>query len=123
MELSQDTKEKITQLQLFEHKMNQFISQKQTFQGQLLEIENALSELNSSRGAVYKIVGNVMLSSDKGSLTKDLEDKKNVLGLRLKSIAKQELATKEQAEKIQKEVMEEIDKRMKDQNLEQKGEK
>ena len=115
MELSPDTKEKITQLQLFEQKMHQFISQKQTFQGQLLEVENAMSELKSSEGQVYKIVGNIMLSSDKDSLTKDLADKENVLGLRLKNIEKQELAVKEQAEIIQKEVMEEIDKRMKEQ--------
>jgi prefoldin beta subunit len=118
MELSPDTKEKITQLQLFEQKMHQFISQKQAFQSQLLEVENALSELGSSQGAVYKIVGNVMLASDKDSLAKDLADKQNVLGLRLKNIEKQEVGVKEQAEKIQKEVMEEIDKRMKDQKEE-----
>jgi len=111
MDLSKDTQEKIEQLQLFEQKMHSFLTQKQTFQAQLLETENALKELENAKGDVYKIVGNVMVKKDTEELKKSLKEREELIGLRLKSIEKQEIAVKEQAEKIQAEVMAEFEKK------------
>ena len=116
MEMSPDTKEKITQLQQFEQSLHQFFQQKQQFQSQILELENALKEMEAAQGTVYKIVGAVMLHADKVSLAKDLAERRDVLALRVKNVEKQEHALKERAEKIQQEVMEEIEKRMKNDN-------
>jgi len=55
-----------------------------------------------------------MLKSTKDKLTTDLNERKGVLDLRLKSLEKQEKNVKEKAEKIQAEVMTEIEKRMKE---------
>ena len=111
MEMSKETEEKIRQLQLFEQNMHSILSQKQTFQSQIVEIENALKELESSEGKVYKIVGSIMIDSTKEKLKKDLGERKDVLDLRLKSVKKQEDGLKERAEKLQKEVMAEIEKK------------
>jgi len=113
MDVSPEAKEKIGQLQLFEQNLHSFLQQKQSFQTQILEIDNALKELEGAQDPVYKIVGSVMVRADKKGLTKDLTERKDVLDLRLKSVEKQEKAIKEKAEKIQAEVMEEIEKRMK----------
>lgn len=114
MDITPETQEKITQLQLFEQNLHTFLTQKRNFQSQVLEIENALKELETSDDNVYKIVGTVMLKSTKDKLTTDLNERKGVLDLRLKSLEKQEKNVKEKAEKIQAEVMAEIEKRMKE---------
>ncbi len=111
MELTKETQERISQLQLFEQKLQSFLSQKQQFQSQLLEVENALKELENSEGDAYKIVGNIMLKTEKNKLTQSLKEREDVLGLRLKNIEKQESHVKEEAEKIQAEVMKEIEER------------
>ena len=113
MDISPEAKEKVTQLQLIEQNLHTFLTQKQTFQSQVLEIENALKELESATGQVYRLAGSVMIESEKGKLSKDLLERKDVLDLRIKSIEKQENHIKEKAEKLQKEVMEELDKKAK----------
>ena len=109
MEISQETQEKIGQLQLFEQNLTNFSSQKQQLQSQLLETENASKELEKAEGQVYKVVGNIMITSDKEKLDKDLKSQRELVELRLKNIKKQEEAIKEKAEKIQAEVMKEFE--------------
>ena len=99
-------KEDIQQLQLMEHTLQQFIMQKQTFQVQLMEMESALSELDKTDKA-YKIIGNIMVASNKDDLKKDLDSKKEVLNLRIKNIEKQEDKIRENLNKLQKEVLKE----------------
>ncbi len=103
-EISKETEQKISQLQLFEQSMQSILGQKQQFQSQLIEIESALSELKKSEEA-YKIVGNIMVASKKDVLEKDLNSKKEVINLRLKTLEKQENQIKDKAEKLQSEVL------------------
>ena len=112
MEIPKETQERIAQLQLFEQNMHNFLSQKRNFQSQLVEIENALEELDATTETVYKIIGQVMLKSNKEKLIKSLSERKDILDLRIKSVEKQEKAVQEKAEKIQAEVMKEIEKHM-----------
>jgi prefoldin beta subunit len=114
MDLPQETQEKISQLQLFEQKLHGFLSQRQNFQSQLLEIENALSEVSKSEGPMYRITGGIMIKTEKVPIESSLQEREDVLKLRLKNIEKQESSIKEEAEKIQAEVMAEIDSRMKE---------
>ena len=113
MDIPEETKEKVTQLQTMEQNLHSFHTQKQTFQTQLLEIDNALKELDTADGPVYKIVGTVMLASKKETLKKDLEDRKNTLNIRIQSLEKQETAIRNKAEKLQAEVIKEMEKKVK----------
>jgi prefoldin beta subunit len=101
------TEEKIRQLQLAEQGMQALLTQKQALQMQLMEVESALKELETATEA-YKIVGNIMVASEKPKLQQDLMEKKETVELRIKSIDGQESKTREKAEAIQKEVLEEI---------------
>ena len=74
MEVSKETEQKIGQLQMFEQSMQNFLGQKQQFQVQLVEIESALGELENTDKA-YKIVGSIMVESDKNELKTDLQSK------------------------------------------------
>ena len=98
-------KEKITQLQLFEQKMQMNMQQKQQLQARVVELDSALTEIEGKDEA-YKIIGNVMVKTDPKNLKKDLTEKKEVISIRLDSITKQEDKLKEQAESLQKEVQE-----------------
>jgi prefoldin beta subunit len=108
MEANQETEKKISQLQMLEQNMQNILSQKQTFQTQLIETEAALSELEKTTGKTYKIIGNIMVSLDKKDLSKDLEDKKEVLTLRLTSIEKQEDQLRQKSSQLQEELLKEM---------------
>ncbi|MEK6942822.1 MAG: prefoldin subunit beta [Nanoarchaeota archaeon] len=109
MEVSQDTEQKIGQLQMFEQSLQSFLGQKQQFQMQFVEIESALNELETTDKS-YKIVGNIMVEADKDELKADLESKKEVLELRMKSIEKQETQIREKASALQGEIMKHMKK-------------
>lgn len=94
----------IKQLQMLEQSLQSVFMQRQQFQSQLIEIESALVELKKTDNA-YKIVGNIMVHSDKAALTKDLESKKELFSARMKILEKQEQKFKEDAEALQKKVM------------------
>jgi prefoldin beta subunit len=81
MEITEKAKEQISQLQLVEQKLQGILLQKQTFQTQLLEVENALNELKKAKGDTFKIIGNIMVASKKEALNKDLKSKKEILDL------------------------------------------
>ncbi len=105
--MEKDTEKKIAQLQLIEQNLQSSMMQKQTFQAQLLEIENALNELTKVKEA-YKIIGQVMIASDKDKLKTELTEKKEIIELRLKSLDKQESKLKEQASSLREEVLKEL---------------
>ncbi|MBL7100679.1 MAG: prefoldin subunit beta [Nanoarchaeota archaeon] len=110
-DMNKETEQKIGQLQLMEQNLQNFATQKQTFQTQLFEIENALKELENCKDKTYKIVGTVMIASDKKELIKDLNEKKSMIELRIKTLEKQEKAIKEKASHIQTEVMSKLKKK------------
>ena len=108
MKISKEAEEGIAQLQMIEQNLSSYIMQKQTFQGQLLETENAMKEIEKVKDKAYKIIGTIMIASKKEDLKKDLGSKKEMLELRIKTLEKQEEKLKKSAEDIQKLVMKEI---------------
>lgn len=105
--LSKEDEQKISKLQLLEQNLQNFLLQKQNFSAQLMEIDNALEELDKSKEKnAYKIVGTIMVSIPKEELKKDLNSKKEVVELRIKNIEKQEKKIRDQSNDLQKEVME-----------------
>lgn len=108
MEITKEAESKIAQLQLIEQNLTNLLNQKQNFQAQQIEINNALEELKKTQGKTYKIIGQVMVASDKDLLKKELESKKEIVELRIKKIEEQESQIREKAKKIQEEVMNHI---------------
>ena len=106
-EISKESEEKISQLQLLEQSMQNLLMQKQQFQLQQVEIESALKELEKVEEA-YKIVGNIMVLSTKADLKDDLSSKKEIIGLRIKNMEKQESQLRDKASKLQNEVLKEM---------------
>lgn len=107
--LSKETEQKIEQLQMLEQNLRTFTVQRQQFQAQLLEIESALGEIESSK-EVFKIIGGIMVAAQKDDVKKDLAKKKEVLDIRIKTLEKQEEKIKEKATSTQKDVLKEMGK-------------
>lgn len=111
MDIDSETAQKIQELQVLEQNLQTFLVQKQAIQVELNEISNALADLKKSDGEVYKIVGGLMLKSDKDFLTKELEEKRKIFSLRISTVEKQEKILEEKAEKLKKEITETITKK------------
>ena len=109
MELSKETEQKISQLQMIEQSLQNFLGQKQQFQVQLVEVESALSELDTTEKS-YKIIGNIMVEADKNELKADMQSKKEMLDLRIRTMEKQEAQIRERASKLQSEILKKIKK-------------
>jgi prefoldin beta subunit len=108
MDLDNETKEKIQELQLYEQSFQNLIMQKQAFQIELNETENAITEVSQSTDDVFKLVGNIMVKADKEKLKKELAKKKDLLSLRLNSIEKQESELTQEIESLRDEIIKKV---------------
>jgi prefoldin beta subunit len=103
--IDNETKKKISKLQMLEQKLQSMAMQKQMFQTQSMESENALKEIDSSNDT-YKVIGNVMISVDKTKLKEELLSKKEMGNIKVDNLEKEEKKLREEATELQKEVME-----------------
>ena len=106
--MNKETEQKIEQLHLFEQNLQSISVQKQNFQTQLIEVENALEELSKSKDKVYRIVGSIMVLSEKKDVERYLNSKKEIFDLRIKNLEKQENKFKEKVNEVQQEVLKEL---------------
>ncbi len=104
MKESEEASEKIQELQLLERNLQIFISQRQSIQIELNEANNALNELETVKGDVYRILSGIMIRSSKNDAIKELTEKKRILDMRIDSINKQEKILEEKASKLREEV-------------------
>ena len=106
--ISEENARKIQELQMLEQNLQNFLIQKQSFQFEENEVINASEELKNSEGDVYKIVGQIMIKSQKNALEKELKDKKGIIQLRIKNIEKQEGLLMEKATKLRDELIKDL---------------
>ena len=103
MELDKEAQERIQELQILEHNLQNLLMQKQAFQMELNETLNALEEVKKTNDSVYKITGSIMLKSSKDTILKELGEKKKILDLRLTTLEKQEKLLESNAKELQEE--------------------
>ena len=96
--------EKIQEMQILEQQLQNTILQKQAFQMELAETNSALEELGKSGDEVFKIIGQLMIKSEKSKIKDELENKKKILELRINSFEKQENSLSEKLGNIQEEI-------------------
>lgn len=111
MEFSPEVTKKIQELQILEQNLQNFLMQKQTFQVEASEILNALEELSKSNDEVYRILGGIMVKTDRKKLITDLEEQKKVVNLRIQSLEKQEKSIEEKSSVLQSEIQKSIGKK------------
>lgn len=109
MNFDQETQKAIQEVQILEHNFEHLMQQKNMFVMENNETDLAIKEVEESEGDVFKIVGNqVLIKKEKGNLVEDLKHKKELLGLRLKNIEKQEKEFSDRIEKLREDIMKKI---------------
>ncbi len=73
---------------------------------EMSENKAALEEIEKSNEDVFKIVGQLMIKSDRKKILEELQNKDKILSLRIKSIENQENSMVERLEALKEEVIE-----------------
>ncbi|MFH1151776.1 MAG: prefoldin subunit beta [Nanoarchaeota archaeon] len=100
-----DQNMKIQELQFLEQNLQNLLLQKQAFQMELSETQAASKEIEKAGDEVFKIIGQLMIKTDKKKLKDELENKDKILTLRVNTLEKQETSLAEKLEKLRDEVM------------------
>lgn len=100
-----DRDKKIQEMQMLEQNLQNLLFQKQAFQMELSETKSALKEIENSGDEVFKIIGQLMIKTDKTKMKEELTNKEKIIALRIKSIEKQETILAKKLEDLQKEIV------------------
>jgi prefoldin beta subunit len=92
--------ESVQEIQFLEQGLQNILYQKQAFQMELSEAQEALKELENSKDDVYKVIGQIMIKSEKEKIKAELQSKIKIFDLRMKNLEKQEVALTDRIEKI-----------------------
>ena len=92
-------------MQTIEQRLQNVLFQKQSFQIELSETDAALSEIEKAGDEVFKVIGQLMIKSEKSKIKEELLNKKKLLELRLGSFEKQEASLSEQLERLRDEII------------------
>jgi len=84
----------IQEIQFLEQGLQNLLFQKQAFQMELSETKEALSELEKSKDDVFKIIGQIMLRTDKSKVKEEILSKIKIFELRINELEKQEASLK-----------------------------
>lgn len=103
MKETKDKEEKIQEFHILEQNLQNLLLQKQAFQMELSETVTAKKEIEKSED-VFKIVGQLMMKTNKDEMKEELSNKEKLLELRIKSIEKQENYLVEKLEALRKEI-------------------
>ena len=92
--------ESVQEIQFLEQGLQNILYQKQAFQMELSEAKEALKELENSGDEVYKVIGQIMIKSEKSKIKEEMLSKIKIFELRMKNLEKQEVALTDRIEKI-----------------------
>lgn len=102
MDLNDDQRKDLMELQNIQQQMQLFSMQKQQLMLQQGELEKAAEEVAKASGSIYRLAGSVLVSKEKDALQKDLTEEKEGIDLRLSAVAKQEKKFKDRFEELRK---------------------
>jgi prefoldin beta subunit len=90
----------IQEIQFLEQGLQNILYQKQAFQMELSESKDALKELENSKDDVFKIIGQIMVKSEKSKMREEMLNKIKIFELRMKNLEKQEISLTSRIEEI-----------------------
>jgi prefoldin beta subunit len=96
---------KIQEMQILEQNIQNLLLQKQAFQMELSETQSAAKEIESSDDDVFKVIGQLMIKTDKSKIKEELSNKEKILDLRMKAIEKQENSFMEKLSTLRDELL------------------
>jgi len=104
MKEKENTDKKIQEMNILEQNLQNLLFQKQAFEFELDETTSALNEIEKSGDEIFKIIGQLMIKTEKTKIRSELLEKKKILDIRIKSFEKQEDYLREKIDKIRDEI-------------------
>ncbi len=103
-EISPELQEQLRELQSRQQQLQAIVSQRMQADLMVKETERTLKVLEKlpESEKIYKAVGRILISSDKKSVESELSESKETLGVRMKTIERQETKLKEKLSDMQK---------------------
>ena len=107
--LDEETQMKIQELQMMEQGFQQLLMQKNAFSMEGNETDFIIAEVEKTEGEVSRIIGGqVVIKSTKEAILIDMKKKKELIGIRMKTINEQEKEFSEKIDAVREEVMKKI---------------
>ncbi len=95
----------VEEMQILEQRLNNILLQKHSFQMEFSETQSALREIENSGDDVFKIVGQLMIKSDKTRIKEELSNKEKITDMRIKSLERQEESMMKELEGLREKVL------------------
>jgi len=101
--LPPQVQERLLRLQQVQQTLQSVVTQKQQLELELTETEQALNELEKldENATIYKSIGSLLVKAEKGKVTTDLTERKELLNTRISVLGKQEERLRTQAKDLQ----------------------
>ncbi|MFQ6105858.1 MAG: prefoldin subunit beta [Candidatus Hydrothermarchaeaceae archaeon] len=111
-QLPQKLQDQLLQFQQLQQQAQVISNQRLQAELQSKEIERALAELGKlgTKAEVYKSIGQLLIKNPKGSVEKDLQERKDTLEVRVTALKRQEEKLKAKLKEMQAKLQEEIKK-------------
>jgi prefoldin beta subunit len=111
-ELPPQVQNQLAQLQQVQQQAQALVQQKGQVEMLLRETETALEELNKAAedSIIYKAAGELLIKVQKAEVIKDLEEKKDNLDIRLKSLSRQEERIQARFQQLQEQLKQALGK-------------
>jgi len=101
--LPPQVQERLLRLQQLQQTLQAVLTQKQQLELELTETEQALSELGkvTDDAVIYKSIGSLLVKSEKAKVTTELNERKDLLNMRIGVLGKQEERLRSQVKDLQ----------------------
>ena len=102
--------ERLLRLQQLQQTLQSILTQKQQLELELIEIDQALSELEkaSDDAVIYKSVGSLLVRSEKSKVTSDLKERKELTNMRITVLGRQEERLRSQIKELQEKLQKDL---------------
>ncbi|NIR86994.1 prefoldin subunit beta [Candidatus Bathyarchaeota archaeon] len=101
--LPPQVQQRLLRLQQLQQTLQAVLTQKQQLELELTETEQALSELGdlTEKAIIYKSIGSLLVKSKKSKVTTELNERKELLNMRINVLGKQEERLRTQVKDLQ----------------------
>lgn len=103
--VSEQSRQLVEQAQIFQQELQTLLSQKGTLTMEMNDIKRALDELEKTEEKdAYRISGSILIKKDVDAIKNDLNEKKELIDIRIQTIEKRENKIKDKIEEIKEKV-------------------
>ena len=102
--------ERLMRLQQLQETLQTVLTQKQQLEVELLEVDQALGQLEKTIGntTIYKSIGSLLIKTEKEKVTAELKERKELANMRVSVLSKQEERLRSQLKDLQEKLQKDL---------------